>query len=83
MPLFFNCGRGAHGRWAPNFLLYHIPRILSRVFAKKCCTNIFPKICATLRLDFWVQMWYNNSVKGRETKTSTNRGVGKVIQWTL
>ena len=62
-PFIYICGRGAHEREAPNFLLYHIPRNLSRVFAKKYCTNFFPKICATLHLDFWVQMWYNNSVK--------------------
>ena len=65
-PFIYICGRGAHEREAPNFLLYHIPRNLARVFAKKYCTNFFPKIrkiCATLHLDFWVQMWYNNNVK--------------------
>lgn len=37
---------------------------------------IFPK-----PIDFCGGLWYNIIVvKGRETKTSTNRGVGKVIQ---
>jgi hypothetical protein len=31
-------------------------------------------------LDKWHKVCYNISVKRRETKTSTNRGVGKVIQ---
>jgi hypothetical protein len=47
-PFVYICGRGAHEREAPNFLLYHIPRNLSRVFAKKYCTNFFPKIDESL-----------------------------------
>ncbi len=45
---------------------------------RKKISKIFEK-----PLDKSLKMWYNISVKGRETKTSTNRGVGKVIQWTL
>ena len=64
--LVYICGRGAHEREAPNLPLYHIPRILSRVFAKKYCTNFFPKInesLCNLPIDFWVEMWYNNNVE--------------------
>ena len=65
-PFVYIYGRGAHEREAPHFLLYPIPRILSRVFAKKYCTNFFPKInesLCNLPIDFSVQMWYNISVK--------------------
>jgi hypothetical protein len=70
--LVYICGRGAHEREAPNFPLYHIPHILSRVFAKKYCTNFFPKIdesLCNLPIDFWVEMWYNISVSRGEQST--------------
>jgi hypothetical protein len=41
---------------------------LSKLFAKKYCTNIFPKPCAILLLDFFNFLCYNKVQNKREVK---------------
>jgi hypothetical protein len=41
---------------------------LSRLFAKKYCTNIFPKSCAILLLDIFNFLCYNKVQNKREVK---------------